>query len=291
MNIMSKHWTTRRYAPVIVGTALFLTSCANYPQQARMAAFGAAATDLSSASKAAFTANVDIARQRAEEEGLVAYLEKGPVFMPDYESMPVNSTAQWGVRLRMIEAIGDYAEALSKTGEPGAAEKAAASSKTLATSVAALSKAAGATAGPVVQAAPDLVAGFVRLGADAALSGRMRSVMIQTDPHIRQAVSLLKADFEVLAKTPQANTSGLTMARTDLLRDLRADRRNSSTALVADYREVISRERDAKAVAAAFDQMPDALQKLADAHHALVTSTDSDRAVADFFAASDSIVA
>lgn len=291
MGTLTGDSTARRCGAIFLGAMLFTTGCANYPQQARIAAFGAAASEISVAGKAAYAANLDIARQRAEEEGVVAYLEKSATFMPDYNAIPVNSPAQWGVRLRMIEAIGEYAEALSKTGEPGAAEKAAASGKTLAASVLTLSSARGASIPTAANAAPNLVAGFIRLGADAALAARMRTVMVQTDPQLRQAVQLLKADFELLSTAPVRNAKGLTMVRSDLLQLLRADRRNSSTILRADYEEVIARERNTKALLATLSRIPDALQKLADAHHALVTSSDSDRALADFLAASDAIVA
>ncbi|TJW14949.1 MAG: hypothetical protein E5W82_09490 [Mesorhizobium sp.] len=274
--------------PIFLGAMLVTTGCANYPQQARIAAFGAAASDLSAAGKAAYVASLDSAKQRAEEEGAVAYLEKGPVFMPDYNSVPVNSAVQWAIRLHMLEAIGGYADALSKIGQPGSAEKAAANGKTLTANIIALSGKTG-TASPIGQAAPNLVAGLIRFGADAELAGRMRAVMVRTDPQLRQAVSLLKADFALLARTPNGNASGVTMARTDLLRDLRADRRNSSATLLASYRSVVAQERDSKAAIAAFELMPGALQKLADAHHALVTSKDSDRALADFLAAASAI--
>lgn len=274
--------------PLLLGA--ILTGCATFPEQKKIAAFGNTTKTIAEAGKSVFRVSAEIRAARAEEAGVLSYLKHELVFPPRYADFPGVAAEQRRVRLRVLQAIAGYAGELAKIGEPGSASNAAGKAKNLGDTVLAAISISGSPPQPA-QALPTLASGSVRFLAGGFLAARMRSVMRRTHPDLKTAVALLRKDFDVIAKVPRIHFQGLIKTRRSILARLRRDPQNSTLELRAVYLEMARLQREAAYALASIDNLPRALAKLVSAHEAMMTSVDTDRALSDFTAASEDVIA
>lgn len=273
-----------RLAAAAVATAL-LAGCTTFPGQSDIAAFGTATEVLATAGNNTYAASVAISQTRAEEEGALGYVDNPHSFPPDYAAFPTFPDDHWAVRRAILGAIGDYGKSLAAIGEPGAADSAATSSSELA---AAVLKAVNAGQ-PATGAVPAVISGAVRLGTNAYLSTRIRTVMHQTHPVLVKAALLLENDFALLADVQKIHADGLTKTRAEMLARLRRDKRNSSLQLNAAYHQSVQQEKDIARTLRTAKAISGTLNKLVKAHAKLMNSQDDDRALVEFLVSTKEI--
>ena len=284
----------RRVVAALLIAGLPLAGCASFPEQADIAAFGKAASTIADAGKLAYATDSVLATKVLQQEGLYRYLsnQNDVTLAGKLTAIPAR---EWQARLALLGAIGTYAAALAKVSDPDAAVKAAASGKLVAANIVSFANALpGASSAAFGKAAPVVASVVIGAATSAFLSRRMRAVIAQTDPDIQQAAALLSADFEILGRRPERDATFLTNVRKELLQHYRSPEipnrpRLNDLQLRDAYAQFLADEQETVASIKAISNLPEAITKLAAAHHGLLTSFDRERQLAEFVAAANAI--
>jgi hypothetical protein len=266
-----------------VTVAFALAGCASFPTGSAVTSFSQATTTATTLLQNASKMDVLLAQRLGYEQAVTSYVDgdKDVILPPhDFALLPKQQIA---ARIEVLKAIAGYADALGALNDPQQETKVGDAVAKLASSVTAFAQ----TTNPKANTAA-LAPAFGLLGSGVTFLVSQRNAVVihesvvAAHPYIAQAAALLAQDFDVLNRRFGRRLGQLRDFQKKKMAVLRSDVKITRIDLEKRYQDLYGADQDLAAQVAALAKSKEILQALVDAHDALRSSQDTDRAIQDF---------
>jgi hypothetical protein len=272
--------------------AALLAACAQLPSDQDIKAFAKATAAASAMLKSGVDLNVDLAHRIGEEKAAHNYISKSKpgialtsIDFPNIEKEALPSK-------ELIQAIADYADALSNAADAGTISDLRAAAGTLASTVGAAVSPFAGPAVPIIGPAATLIGRGFGSAIGNAYANEIREIIVTTDPAVKDAAAVLKKSLAIIARNNRRKIDILTGAKIGNLKEIRDSPNFSKGVGYVDYRAANNELRALIAANIALQQYRGILDKMVAAHESLVApERDASTALADFAATIQSITA
>ncbi|MBN8939123.1 MAG: hypothetical protein J0H01_06510 [Rhizobiales bacterium] len=253
--------------------AMVASGCVQAPTTVQVAAFGKAASAITTTLHSAEATGQELRLEQTIEAEACRFLGAGP---PRLAVVPRRPQRDFRSQIELVEAIANYAEMLAKATDPAEVAKVEAASAKLATASSQFASAIpGFSSAPIVAPIATLMG---KLGADLIehdLRRRLRAVIESVNPRILEAAAMLPTDLEDMAEELRRSLVAWRGAKRCILSRMRSDPRMARHELYDRYREADRIAREYETRVRVLDQRGTALAKLAEVHDALLREPEN----------------
>jgi hypothetical protein len=268
---------------------LTLTNCASFPKSAAITQFSQATTTATTLLQNAGKLDLQLSQKLGYEEAVTEYIN-GQSFKFPPGDFALLDKKRISARLQVLGAISSYADALAALDDPQQPAKVGTAISGLGSVVTNFSKVANPNANtaeiaPVVNLLGASVTFFVSQQNAIAI----RNAVKVADPWIKQAASLLIADFSILNRRYTRRLTELRALQKQKIRYVRRDSKVTRIDLENRFSELYTADQDLSTQVTALQQSTNILNALVAAHDELANSEGTDREIADFKTLVDAI--
>lgn len=278
--------TTRITASLLLSTFI---GCATLPEQAKIAKFGQAATDLGTSVELAYVNHVKLVETVAEDDEAINYLAGDRFNFPPIPQDAVIHPQLWEKRIATVAALQNYATELSKISEPGAAERVSASAQQLSSAIIQFGVALNGSSSTAAGIIPATIGALTRSATEQLIARRVRSTIQEMQPYIDAASDALAEDLRYLGFLPAADWEVIKANQKSALNHIRRDKRVNRDELYNQYHSSLDIYESRKNLIAIYSQIPRAVVSFSKAHKAMADSSDDDRALEEFLLLSNQL--
>jgi len=250
--------------------ACLVVGCSSTPTSKQAATFGTSATAALELVKDARAVEADLGRERSIERYACNFLRGGKIVLaakPEGKFSPVLVE-----QIQLLDAISNYADALSKATDPEIAAKLEASAATLSDSVVTLAGSLpAASASPIIGPAVKLISTVAVDVIELETRARLREVITRTDPFLRTAAAKLLEDLATVEIDTARSFAQWKAARACSLEALRSDIRTPAHRLYTSYKDADAVGRQFHQRSLALAQRGEILGALLRAHYDLIS--------------------
>jgi hypothetical protein len=275
-----------------LSVAVLLSACAQLPSDQKVKMFAGATTAASNMLQSGIDLNVDLAQRLGEEEAAHEYIAnpKSDIALTSIDFSSIKKEALPSKEL--IQAIADYADALSTAADAGTINDLRTAAGTLASTVGGAVSPFAGPAAPLIGPVASLIGRGVGLAIGNAYTVEIREVIVMTDPAVKHAAAILKKSLTAIAHDNRTKIDELKLAKTGNLGEIRHDPNFSKSLGYGDYHAANTEIRTTIATNIALQQYGQILDKMVAAHESLMApESDPNAALVDFAATIKDIAA
>jgi hypothetical protein len=231
-----------------------------------------------------------LAQRLGEEKAAYDYITKSGLALTSIDFSSVEKEALPSKEL--IQAIADYADALSSAADAGTINDLRTAAGTLASTVGTAVSPFAGPAVPLIGPAASLIGRGIGLAIGNAYAIEIREVIVMTDPSVKAAAAILKKSLAIIARNNRTKIDEFTVAKTGNLGEIRDDPNFSKSLGYGDYHAANTETRALMATNVALRRYKQILDKLVAAHESLMApESDASAALVDFSATIKDIAA